>query len=61
MNAERAQQIYNSPDIIPVRLDDGQSVWIEKVDTSKGVATVKVGDNPTNTETVPVDRLKEVH
>lgn len=61
MNAERAQEIYNSPETIPVRLEDGPSVWIEKVDKANGVATVQVGGNPDNTQTVAVERLKEVH
>ncbi|QJD87220.1 H-type small acid-soluble spore protein [Cohnella herbarum] len=59
MNAQRAQEIYDSSDNIAVRLDDGQSVWIEKVDVENGVATVQVGQNPTDTQTVGVERLKE--
>ncbi|TJY42735.1 H-type small acid-soluble spore protein [Cohnella pontilimi] len=61
MNAERAQEIIQSKDTIPVHLDDGQSVWIEKVDKANGVATVQVGTKPGNTQTVDVDRLREVH
>jgi small acid-soluble spore protein H (minor) len=61
VNAERAQEIYQSKDTIPVQLDSGQSVWIEKVDRENGVATVQVGSNPGNTETVNVERLREVH
>ncbi|WP_123041881.1 H-type small acid-soluble spore protein [Cohnella candidum] len=61
MNAERAQQIYDSKDTIPVHLDNGQSVWIEKVDQANGVATVQVGTNPINTQTVAVERLHEPH
>ncbi|MCD9023635.1 H-type small acid-soluble spore protein [Cohnella silvisoli] len=59
MNAQRAQEIYESSDNIPVQLDDGQSVWIENVDTANGVATVQIGQSPTNTQTVAVERLKE--
>ncbi|MFC5405045.1 H-type small acid-soluble spore protein [Cohnella soli] len=59
MNARRAQEIYDSSDTIPVRLDDGQSVWIEKVDVANGVATVQIGQSPTNTQTVGVERLEE--
>ncbi|CAM3640778.1 H-type small acid-soluble spore protein [Cohnella lubricantis] len=58
MNAERAQQIYESSDTIAVQLD-GDPVWIEKVDAANGVATVKVGSNPLNTQTVAVERLQE--
>lgn len=59
MNIERAQQIYDSKDNIAVHLEDGQSVWIEKVDGANGVATVQVGANPANTQTVAVERLQE--
>jgi small acid-soluble spore protein H (minor) len=61
MNTERAMEIFHSKDTIPVQLDDGQPVWIEKVDAANGVATVQVGSNPSNTQTVAVERLKEVH
>ncbi len=59
MNAQRAKEIYESTDNIAVQLDDGQSVWIEKVDVDNGVATVQVGEKPTNVQTVGVERLKE--
>ncbi|MBB6671649.1 H-type small acid-soluble spore protein [Cohnella nanjingensis] len=58
MNAERAQQIYESADTIAVELE-GESVWIENVDEANGMATVQVGPKPINTKTVSVDRLKE--
>lgn len=60
MNAQRAKEIYESSDNIAVQLDNGQSVWIEKVDVDNGVATVQVGESPTNTQTVGVERLKEL-
>lgn len=60
MNAERAQQIYESTDTIAVQLD-GEPVWIEKVDAANGVATVQVGTKPTNVQTVAVERLQEKH
>jgi len=59
MNAQRAKEIYESKDTIAVQLDDGQSVWIENVDMAGGVATVQVGANPANTQTVAVERLQE--
>lgn len=59
MNAERAKEIYESEDTIAVQLDSGQSVWIENVDTANGVATVQVGGNPVDTQTVDVNRLRE--
>ncbi|WP_027087631.1 H-type small acid-soluble spore protein [Cohnella panacarvi] len=59
MKAERAREIYESSDAIAVQLDGEQSVWIENVDVANGVATVQVGANPVNTQTVNVDRLQE--
>ncbi|GGG21466.1 H-type small acid-soluble spore protein [Paenibacillus abyssi] len=58
MDAMRAQQIVQSEDTIPVHLE-GQSVWIEKVDTTNGMAAVHLEDNPNHKQTVPVDRLQE--
>lgn len=58
MNAQRAKQIFESKDTIAVQLE-GQPVWIEKVDEANGVATVQVGQKPTNVQTVAVDRLTE--
>jgi small acid-soluble spore protein H (minor) len=59
VKAERAKEILESKDTIPVRLDSGEPVWIEKVDTENGVATVQVGNNPLDTQTVGVERLME--
>ncbi|MUT67635.1 H-type small acid-soluble spore protein [Paenibacillus sp. NEAU-GSW1] len=59
MDTTRAKQIYDSKQIIGVQLDDEHSVWIENVDEANGMATVQVGSNPLNTQTVSVDRLKE--
>lgn len=60
MNAQRAQEIYESSDRIEVHLDeDGDSVWIENVDVANGVATVQVGPKPVQTMTVGVERLIE--
>ncbi|SFE85821.1 small acid-soluble spore protein H (minor) [Paenibacillus algorifonticola] len=58
MDASRAKQIYDSSQIIGVQLD-GKSVWIEHVDIANSMATVQVGSNPLNTETVSVERLRE--
>lgn len=60
MNADRAQQIFESQDMIAVQLE-GEPVWIEKVDLANGMATVQVGTKPTNVQTVAVERLKEKH
>ncbi|MNO01591.1 acid-soluble spore protein H [compost metagenome] len=59
MDTARAMQIYNSKDTFAVQLDE-DSVWIENVDESNGMATVTVGNNPVNTKTVSCDRLREV-
>ncbi|MBB3129695.1 small acid-soluble spore protein H (minor) [Paenibacillus rhizosphaerae] len=58
MDAQRALDIYQAKDTIPVNLE-GVPVWIEKVDVDNGVATVQVGTRPTDTQTVNVERLKE--
>jgi|GEM_PF-1150725 len=60
MNAQRAKEIYESADNIKVRLDSGEPVWIERVDVEGGVATVQVGQSPTDVQTVGVERLEEV-
>jgi small acid-soluble spore protein H (minor) len=60
VNAQRAQEIYESSDRFEVHLDeDGDSVWIENVDVANGVATVQVGPKPVQTMTVGVERLVE--
>jgi small acid-soluble spore protein H (minor) len=58
MDVERAQAIFESKDMIAVHLD-GEPVWIEEVDKANGMATVQVGNRPTNTHTVGVERLEE--
>ncbi|MBO7747579.1 H-type small acid-soluble spore protein [Paenibacillus sp. MWE-103] len=58
MDTKRAMEIYNSKDTFAVHLG-GQSVWIENVDEANGMATVQVGSNPLDTQTVSCDRLKE--
>ncbi|MFD1956271.1 H-type small acid-soluble spore protein [Paenibacillus thailandensis] len=58
MDIQRANEIYNSKQIISVKLD-GDPVWIEKVDMDNGMATVQLGSNPLNTKTVSVNQLVE--
>jgi len=58
MNTQRAQQIFDSKDTIAVQLE-GEPVWIENVDAANGMATVQIGANPINTQTVSVERLEE--
>lgn len=59
MNVQRAKEIYESEHKIPVKLDNGEPVWIENVDIDNGVVTVQVGATPLNTQTVAADRLSE--
>lgn len=59
MDTTRAKQIYESEQTFAVMLD-ADSVWIENVDEANGMATVMVNNNPVNTKTVSVDRLKEI-
>ncbi|MFD0589813.1 H-type small acid-soluble spore protein [Paenibacillus sp. GCM10027627] len=58
METTRAKQIYESKDTVAVHLE-GDPIWIENVDEANGMATVTVGNNPTNTQTVSIDRLQE--
>lgn len=59
MDVQRAKQILEMTDTVPVHLDSGDSVWIESVDVANKMATVQVGTDPLNTQTVSVDRLQE--
>ncbi|MBD8498310.1 H-type small acid-soluble spore protein [Paenibacillus arenosi] len=59
MNVNRAKEIYDSSSNFVVQLDGEHSVWIESVDVANGMATVQVGTNPADTQTVSVERLKE--
>ncbi|MEF2248624.1 MULTISPECIES: H-type small acid-soluble spore protein [unclassified Paenibacillus] len=59
MKAERAKTILEMKDTVPVKLDGEHSVWIESVDMANEMATVQVGTNPLNTQTVAVNRLEE--
>jgi len=58
MDIQRAKQIFNAEDMIPVHLE-GKSVWIESIDEANAMATVQVGTNPINTKTVSVTQLEE--
>jgi small acid-soluble spore protein H (minor) len=58
MNTERAREIFQSAENIPVHLD-GVPVWIEEVDEANGMATVQIESDPLNTRTVSVERLEE--
>ncbi|REE68705.1 small acid-soluble spore protein H (minor) [Paenibacillus taihuensis] len=58
MDTKRAMEIYSSKDTFSVQLS-GEPVWIENVDEANGMATVQIGSDPLNTQTVSCDRLKE--
>lgn len=58
MDTKRAMEIYSSKDTFAVHLGE-KPVWIENVDETNGMATVQVGSDPLNTQTVSCDRLKE--
>ena len=59
MKVERAKNILEMKETVPVKLDGEHSVWIESVDVANEMATVQVGNNPLNTHTVAVNRLEE--
>ena len=58
MDAERAQEIANSPVMVNVTYN-GSLVYIEHVDQTKQVATVHPLDNPNTKQSVPVTNLQE--
>ncbi|WP_019415193.1 small acid-soluble spore protein H [Paenisporosarcina sp. TG20] len=58
MDATRAQEISSSESMVSVSYN-GQSVYIEHVDQSNGLATVHPLDNPTNKQSVSVTELAE--
>lgn len=58
MEAYRAKEIANSPDIIIVSYL-GVPVFIEQVNIGAGTARIHPLDNPEEEQTVPVDVLSE--
>lgn len=58
MDVNRAQEILQSTERIDVQLN-GQSVWIDSVDTQKQSATVHAEENPDDRKTVSIDQLTE--
>lgn len=57
MDFMRAQEIINSPKSITV-FHNGQSVWIESLDSNKQTARVRTAADQL---TVSVNELQEVH
>lgn len=58
MNAQRAQQISDSQEMVSVSYN-GQNVYIEHVDQQNGMATIHPLDNPNNKQSVSVESLVE--
>ena len=58
MNAQRAQEIAESPDMEAVTYN-GVQVYIQHVDENNGTARVYDLNNPQNEQEVPLSSLKE--
>lgn len=58
MNAQRAQEISESPVIANV-LYNGQKVYIQHVDENKGTARIYPLDDPQKEQEVPLSNLME--
>lgn len=58
MDINRAQQIFQSPDTVEVKLN-GVSVWIDQIDASTEHVKVHEESNPATRKTVPVSALQE--
>ncbi|MEK4487327.1 small acid-soluble spore protein H [Psychrobacillus sp. FSL H8-0484] len=58
MNAQRAEEIVFSTDMINVTYN-GENIYIEHVDKDKGLATIHSLDEPTNKQSVSVTSLYE--
>ncbi|MFC4404140.1 small acid-soluble spore protein H [Gracilibacillus xinjiangensis] len=58
MDAQRAQEILNSPEMYHVTYN-GEKIYIEHVDQSNGQATVHPLHNPEQKQSVRIDQLIE--
>ena len=58
MDAQRAQEITNSPIMVNVTYN-GSPVYIEHVDQEKQMATIHPLKNPSSKQSVPVTNLQE--
>ncbi|MCZ0701693.1 small acid-soluble spore protein H (minor) [Natronobacillus azotifigens] len=58
MDAQRAQDITSSPEMINVTCQ-GKKIYIEHVDQDKGLATIHPLDQPEQKQSVPVKELEE--
>jgi len=59
MDSQRAKEILYSDEIISVLLD-GQSVWIENVDTESNQVHVKINGSTDGNQIVSANELKEI-
>ncbi len=60
MDAQRAQDIINSPDMVNVSFN-GSLVYLEQVDQERDLATVHPLNDPNSKQSVPVNKLIEEH
>lgn len=60
MDKHRAEEILQANEIIEVHFK-GESVWIESVDTDKGMVRVQLDATPNEHQTVPAEELEETH
>ncbi|WHY55716.1 small acid-soluble spore protein H [Peribacillus simplex] len=58
MNAQRAEEIASSPNMVNVTYNE-ESIYIEHVDEQSGVATIHPLDDPNKKQSVSVTSLKE--
>lgn len=59
MDAQRAQEISNSPTMANVTYN-GQRIYIEHVDQQSNIATIHPLEQPNNKQSVSLDSLEEM-
>ncbi|MCP1493467.1 small acid-soluble spore protein H (minor) [Peribacillus frigoritolerans] len=58
MNAQRAEEIASSPNMVNVTYNE-ESIYIEHVDEQNGIATIHSLDDPNKKQSVSVTSLQE--
>ncbi|KRF54802.1 acid-soluble spore protein H [Bacillus sp. Soil745] len=58
MNAQRAEEIASSPNMVTVTYNE-ESIYIEHVDEQNGTATIHPLDDPNKKQSVSVNSLQE--
>ncbi|MFJ7362907.1 small acid-soluble spore protein H [Peribacillus frigoritolerans] len=58
MNAQRAEEIASSPNMVNVTYNE-ESIYIEHVDEQNGIATIHPLDDPNKKQSVSVTSLQE--